>query len=255
MKLRLLLASLLCSCAAHLASAKDIVTLSGSTYRNVTEMQARGTNLWFLFDSRTGRGHGMIQYSNLPSTLRAKYFPEQLVASSSVTKSGPLAPIAASHIGMEAEMFQNSAKARDYFKTDYGSSDLHTEKSRAIGARVRNFGSEPAPAVLTVHWIGKHTGTNVRVLLKTETRKLSIAPGAATTVVSDSGDVKGSDLNLVMIGYRRTSGERIEGWTVMLHDASGALIGVKASDTPLADLVRREGGLGELQAASKAAMK
>lgn len=242
--------------AAVAAQAKDIVTLTGSIYRNCTELRAVGTDLWFKFDGSNARGNGVIPYASLPSTLRAQYFPQLMAASSSVTKAGALTPIAVSHLGLEAQMFQNSAKARDFFKTDYGSGDVRTEKSRAVGASVRNFGSTPAKAEIVVHWIGKLTATNVRTLLKTERQKITLAPGGTGIIVSDSGTVKGSDLNLVMIGYRRTEGERIEGWAVMLYDDSegasrGKLIGVKASDTHLAELVRKEGGLAALEAVSK----
>ncbi len=161
--------------------------------------------------------------------------------------------IAPSHIGLDAVLTSNAAASKDHFKTDYGSSDIHTEKNRRVLVNVRNFGREPQRVALDIVWIGKFTGSNERVILRRQSTPLALAPGAQERITGDSGEVKGSDLKLVMIGVRDTRGFKIEGWIAQLREAgegnaTGALIGLKASDTHLADLAQTRGALALLPA-------
>lgn len=150
-----------------------------------------------------------------------------------------------SSFGLDAQLAANKAGAEDHFKSGYGSSDIHTAKSRTIGVQVRNLGRTPAKAQLTVYWIGKFTGTNNRVVLAEQTDPLTVAPGAVQNISSSSGEVKGSDLKLVLARYRHTQGFTLDGWACVLRDDDtepphlrGALLAVKASDTHLDELVR-----------------
>ena len=152
-----------------------------------------------------------------------------------------------SHLGLSASLIANSASQEDHFRTTWGSSDIHTEKSRTVTAGVRNFGAEAVETEITVFWIGKYTGGNDRLLLKREAAAHRIAPGATGGIISESGSVTGSELKLVTIGVQRARGERIEGWVVTVRDAgTKALLACKGSDSHLEDLARTTGAIAAL---------
>ena len=175
--------------------------------------------------------------------------------------------IVPSHISLTAQLVSNAAKAVDYFKTDYGSSDIHTAKSRTIAGSVRNFGKEPAEVIITTEWFCKGTGGNHRYVSKMDTSPQQIRPGATYSFQSNSGTVVGRDQKLVMIGSRTTEGARIDGWVVTVREKlpapptptspavrtkvptsqsklasppilTGSLLAVKGSDAFLEDIVR-----------------
>ncbi len=160
--------------------------------------------------------------------------------------------IVQSHLSLDAALDSNASSSTDHFKTDYGSSDVHTEKSRSIGFNVRNFGKVPAQAELEIYWIGKFTGGNTRVLLRQQTTKIDLAAGGQQRGLSRSGDVLGSDLKLIMIGVRHTEGFKIEGWVAKLYsaatDATGSrqLLAIKAGDTHLEEFARTPGAIAAL---------
>ena len=168
-----------------------------------------------------------------------------LLLSASLCFAENLEIIQPSHIGLNAQLVSTSAKANDQFKTDYGSSDIHTEKQRSISANVRNFGKTVADVDVTVLWIGKDVGGNNRSLLKRDEFARPIKPVASADVTSSSGVIKGSDMKLVAIGERYTAGKRIEGWVVTVRDGkTQALFAVKGSDTHLEEFARSDAKLG-----------
>ena len=171
---------------------------------------------------------------------------------STLRAESPERPVQSS-LAVDAQLTANAAAAEDKFKSGYGSSDIHTAKSRTIGVQVRNLGRTPAKAQLTVYWIGKFTGTNNRVVIAEQTNPLTVAPGGVQKLSSSSGEVKGSDLKLVLVRYRHTQGFTLEGWACVLRDdetepphTRGALLAVKASDTHLDELVRLRETLASL---------
>ena len=162
-------------------------------------------------------------------TLRAES-PERTVQSSLV---------------LDAQLSANKAGAEDKFRSIYGGSYIKTEKSRSIAVQVLTLGRTPAKTRLTVYWIGKATGTASRVVLAEQTHPLTVTPGVAQKISSESGEVKGSDLTVRTGRYRQTQGFKLDGWACVLRDddtepphTRGALLAVKASDAHLDELVR-----------------
>ncbi len=165
-----------------------------------------------------------------------------------ILRAENLERISPSSLSLSAQLSSNSAKATDHFKTDYGSSDIHTEKERGITGQVRNLGRKAAAVGTKVIWIGKHTGTNDRFVLSTQTELASIAPGGTQLIMAWSGPITGSDMNLVAIGKRYTEGEKIEGWVVTVRDsASEALLAIRGSDLHLEEFARTPGSVPPLR--------
>ena len=143
------------------------------------------------------------------------------------------------HTSLEVKTIATKMEMRDEFQTNYGSYDQHTARSRAVEITVRTYGQTAEPFAVLTYWIGKKTATNDRVILKKETAKGEGKPGPTEKFTSSSGAVKGSDLNLAIIGVRRTEGYRIEGWIVVAARASDdAILAIKASSPGLETLAR-----------------
>lgn len=143
-----------------------------------------------------------------------------------------------SHVGLSAQLVASKSAGTDHFKTDYGSSDIHTERSRVVEGAVRNFGAQPVEIVATIRWIGKKTYYNTRFLLRKQTETRTIQAGQTATFRGESGAVKSTDLKLVAIHVREVSGARIEGWVIEVREKTGnALVAIKGSDSHLEEMV------------------
>lgn len=161
--------------------------------------------------------------------------------------------IVPSHISLHAQLSTVTAKAGDSYRDGAGGYDTKFTRSRSIVANVRNLGREPMTVALTVDWIGKPldgrgsspgisgkpSGLNDRFIFFHDRTLLTLAPGKDVNQVSTSGTIEATDLSLNLIGVRRISGYRIEGWVASVRDEKGALIAITASDTHLVDASRR----------------
>lgn len=154
------------------------------------------------------------------------------------------------HTSLEVKTVATKMEMTDQFQTNYGSYDQHTERSRAVEIVVRTYGNKAEPFTVLTYWIGKRTATNSRVILKKQKGGGEGNPGPVEKFTSSSGNVKGSDMNLAIIGYRSTEGYRIEGWIVVAARASdNAILAIKASSPGLEAIARSEEEMARLSTA------
>ena len=150
----------------------------------------------------------------------------------------PLERVTLAGISLNVASATVKAVATNQFKTNYGSSDVHTDRVRSIAGSVTNRTRTEAKVVVTIFWFGKKTGGNERVVLPaSEYREITLAPGAAWKLESSTGTVAAQDMKLVAIGERYTGGSTIEGWVVTVRSA-GKLVGCVGSQGHLEEIVR-----------------
>jgi hypothetical protein len=171
-----------------------------------------------------------------------------LVAASAFSE--PLERVTVTGISMNVVSGVVKSTSKDHFKTNYGSSDIHTERERSITGTVTNRTRAAANVVVTIFWIGKKIGGNERVILPaSELREIAIAPGGTYKLESSTGTVAGQDLKLKAIGERYTGGARIDGWVVAVRWNS-TLVACTGSQSYLEELVR-SGASAKLQMAEE----
>lgn len=151
----------------------------------------------------------------------------------------PVQPVGSappSTLAIEVKSVAASSTIGNSFKDGAGGYDNAYARERKIEINLHAIGQEPLNAHVDVWWTGKAIAGKKRELLRKNSSEHTIDPKKPAIWIESSGVVKGKDLNLPLIGYRSTSGSKIEGWVVHVSSPGGDKW--IASDEFLIDFVR-----------------
>ena len=178
--------------------------------------------------------------------MKSTFLIALLVAASSLRAASPES-LPSTSLSLDAKTVAAKKSVRDDFKTDYGSSDKSFSRARDIEITLRNLGRSPYDVIVATHFIGKFTASNDRLILRSRDDPAKIQPNTTQKFSASSGFVEGTDLKLSLIGVRDVSGARIDGWIVLVRDATTKkLLCCKASEAHLDVLARTPGELEKL---------
>ena len=128
-----------------------------------------------------------------------------------------------------------SRKETTGFKDGYGGHDTSFQRERRIEISLRSMGGG-VPVDVTTFWVGKKITSKARLILSKHSHQGVVDP--ALVWQEASGNVKGSDLDLPLIGYHTSGCSAIEGWVVRIVK-NGSTAGTwRASDPYLIDWVK-----------------
>ena len=142
-----------------------------------------------------------------------------------------------SHINLTAITAATSAKSRNSYVTTWGSSDIHSKRSRSVSISILNFGNDSAEITTETVWLGRPIGSTAYTIIGKTKEVAVVLPGKPQKYLHSSGAVLSENLTLAAIGIKRVTGEKIAGWVVLVRSGAGALLAVKSSDLLLEDFI------------------